>query len=225
MASENRRRCLMGRLALTVLLFGSAGRILQAGVTVVVSESDFLLLLGSGYYIEGFDKFPAAYVNLPSPQSFVSGTGEYSYSITSTSGEDIYIISPEGVGRAVSVLDSKDHLLVNFARPNVTAVGGRFFMTDYAGNLATGAVTVRLSDGTSVSIDSGASGVEGLFRGFIGDTPIAWLLVQGTETPGATQWPAFGQFYVGTAVPEPSAFALGMWGLASIVLWHKLQRK
>jgi len=215
----------VGRLSLAVVLLSSPGRILHAGVKVMISESDFLPRLGSGYYIERFDRFAAAYVNVPSPQSFVSATGEFSYSISSTSGEDLYIISPEGVGRAVSVLDSKDNLLINFAGSNVTAVGARFFMTDYEGNPATGTVTVRLSDGTSVSINSSTSSIEGLFRGFVSDTPIAWLLVKGTETQGAMQWPAFGRFYVGTSVPEPGGFALGMCGLAAFVLWHKLQRK
>lgn len=225
MVLQNRLLGLMGCLCWAVVLFSSAGASLHGGVTVVISESDFLPRLSSGYYIERFDRFPAEYVNVPSPQSFASETGEFSYSISSTSGDDLYIISPQAVGRAVSVLDSRDNLLINFAGSNVTAVGARFFMTDYNGNLATGTVTVRLNDGTSVSIDSSTSGTEGMFRGFVSDTPIAWLLVQGTETQGTMQWPAFGWFCVGTAVPEPSVFALGTCGLAAMVLWHQLQRK
>lgn len=225
MASENSSCCLAVRLGLGALLSVNGGWILHSGVTVLTSESNFLMELGSGYYLEDFNRFQTPYVNIPSPRSFVNETGTFSYSVSSTSGEDLYIISPQGLGRAVSVLDSKDNLLIEFPSLNVTAVGGQFFMTDYLGNLALGTVTVRLNDGTAVSISSGDIGTKCLFRGFISDGPIAWLLVQGSETHGAMLWPAFNHFYVGAVVPEPGSFALEICGLASMVLWLKLQRK
>lgn len=215
---------LQARVAGSALFVGAALAASAYAATLFTSESSFLPELQPGYYLEDFSGYSVTYDNVPSPQSFSGGSEPFNYSILSSSGDDLYVISPAGVGKSLSVLNSEDNLIVSFTGSDVTAVGGRFMMTDYDGNLTSGTVTVRLSDGTVVTVTSPGSNPDDLFRGFTSTTPIASLTVVGTGNPAEEKWPALSHLYVGKVVPEPGTLALGLIGLAVIVGWRRLAR-
>ncbi|MCX8108499.1 MAG: hypothetical protein N3G20_06820, partial [Verrucomicrobiae bacterium] len=157
------------------------------------------------------------YINVPSPQSFGSDTGLFYYTIASTSGEDLYVVTAPAIGRAISLLNARDSLTITFVKGEVTAVGGRFLLTDYEGRPIPGQVTVYLNGGTSTVVSGSDTDPAKYFRGFFSDKPIAWLTVSAVGNDEIDKWPSIARLYVGTAVPESATFLLLVLGVLVLI--------
>lgn len=238
LTSKNEPRCMRGTFANRVsnaamlwIAFLAASLVEPApnigsvhGATVVMSEPEFQAGLESGYYLETFERYPADYMNVPSPQRFADEKQIFAYTVSSDSGDDLYVISSGAFKKAISLLNAHDALVVNFETSSITAVGAQFFTTDHAGEPTPGSVTLYLSDGTSITVSNDSKDLGHVFRGFFSDVPIAWLKVCVTGTPDALQWPSISRLYVGTAIPEPGTYALVMWGLVAVILERVIKR-
>lgn len=189
----------MKYIAITIALFLP---IFSRAALVYTTESSFTAVLASGYYLEGFSSLTAG--SFTPTFSGSGGAGPFAYTIRADpSGTDLYVASGPALpnGNALqSAAGSKD-LLIAFTSGNVTAVGGKFFLANFAGdNLTADTLRVTLNDGTSVDFASPASGsVE--FRGFTTDTDhfITSLLIHRDSSGFA----ALDDLYVGEVTPVP----------------------
>jgi hypothetical protein len=99
---------------------------------------------------------------------------------------------------------------------NVTAVGGFFFRTDPAGEVATaGTITLTLDNGTVYSVDAPSANT---FVGFTTSSPILSLSV-GVEPVGGflEDFATANDLIVGVAVPEPSMLVLAGLGMGCVL--------
>ena len=103
---------------------------------------------------------------------------------------------------AVSTDRATDEIVISFSGANpVTAIGGNFWSTDFAQRAIAGTVTVRLSDGTSETIES--TGPTD-FLGFIAPAPIFSLTIDAPDiadpAPGTSpdRWPTTTDLIIGS---------------------------
>lgn len=191
-----------------------------------VDASSFMANIGPGYYLEDFEGLqPGA---LTEPVTF-SNLG-FSYSATVGSGPPgLFAIEYATEAEVLSVGLSIDApanraLKINFISGNVSAVGGNFFLTNSDGLLEGGELSVSLSDGTTVFLNSSAEPPL-TFRGFV-TTGGQWITSL-TVTPPSTgdYFPTIDNFIVGQAVPEPEAWGPGIaLGCLGFAFYRKLRR-
>jgi len=184
----------------------------NATITTYTDEPVFKTKIMSGYYLEDFHDVTLG-EDLGLNMNY-AGFG-YTYSIKSTLTAELPAISGlYGVEEAISVSYAYDSLVVDFTSGNVTAVGGIAYLTGKDGKPFTGMVKVTLRDGTHVTTD---------FKNFFGFTGavIDSLTITSDLTQGPTifNFVSLDNFYVGTAVPEPSTFTAGLL-LALLIGFH-----
>ncbi len=180
--------------------------------TIFNNESAFLSQVQAGSYLETFNSLPQ-YTLLPSPLSFSSG--DFSY--TASAVDDFYSIGPVG-DTWLSTNFGGEPIVFDFTGGNVTAAGGFFFLTDLSGNLATGTVTVNLSDGTSQSISNPEIDS---FLGFITNSSITSLIV----TPSTGSFSTVNDFTIGAATTPESSLIFPLLGLGLVGLGLRLKEK
>ena len=176
------------------------------------SEAAFLANVQTGYYLEDFNSLPG-YTNLGSPVSF-TGNG-YSYDATNPDG--LYTTPPIAGDIALSVNFSGTAITITFTGGLVTAVGGNIYASDIDGNYTSGAITLLLDNGESITISDPSPTS---FAGFITSSPIISLSIF-PENFNSGYWPTLDNLIVGqatiSAVPEPSTTSLLIVGAAVLV--------
>jgi hypothetical protein len=190
--------------ALAVLSGESAVR----AQVIHTDQGAFLAQVAPGYNLETFDALPQFTV-VSSPLSFSAGGFSYTAS-TEPILQDFFPAGPPG-DTWLSTNAPSDDIVFDFTSGNVTAVGGVFFRTDPAGEVATaGTITLALDNGTVYSVDTPSANT---FVGFTTTSPILSLSV-GVEPVGGflEDFATANDLIVGVAVPEPSTLVLA--GLA-----------
>lgn len=163
------------------------------GAVIYDNQATFISTIQSGYYLESFQS--------TAPPNYSSNG--FSYTLTSTASA-VYNVG----GRIGSGMNSL--LTINFTSDNVTAVAGRFWVTDIDGLSLGTVVQIFLSDGTEDSFMNFPSD----FRGYVSDGPNITSLT--LAAPGAFLSNNVDDLIVGAAVPEPSAallLGLSMFGV------------
>ncbi len=176
-----------------------------SAASVYTDRASFLAALLPGYDQETFDELP--YGLLPTSEPF--GNGTYTYTASSTAALWAGDISSRS--RFLGNYLIEYPLTVTFGS-GVTAVGGLFGSTDIYDQFVTGSLTLTLSDGTVVHINTG---LDYGFVGFISRTSITSLTITGT------QMIAMDDLAVGGGVPEPASAAIAAAGCAAILLLRR----
>jgi hypothetical protein len=198
-------------MAAALVVLGGAMAV-QAQV-IFSDQAAFLAQVGSGYYLETFDEVPQFTV-VPAPLAFSTGGFSYTAS-TEPILQDFFPAGPPG-DTWLSTNAPSDDIVFDFTSGNVTAVGGFFFRTDPAGEVATaGTVTLTLDNGTVYSVDAPSANT---FVGFTTSSPILSLSV-GVEPVGGflEDFATANDLIVGVAVPEPSMLVLAGLGMGCVL--------
>lgn len=151
--------------------------------TVYLNSGDFLALLEPGYYFDNFGWLDWGTIG-----------GDLSYQFGPVNGYSFTASAPNGlysIPGALSTNSAYETLTLDFDGLPVFAVGGDFYATDFDGVPITATVTLLLSDGTTVDLDSPAR-----FAGFVSDVAITQLTVS-TPNTGTSAWVTLDNFYVG----------------------------
>ena len=189
--------------------------------TLIFDETTFLTDIQPGYYLEDFNSLTN---NGSNPASLTFGpVNGFSYTASAT-GANAAGLYP--LNSALSLNDSRSTLLITFTGAPVTAVGGQFFPTDFAGNDTNGNMLVTFSDGTQQLIT-----MSNLTRPFLGysvslDGPsIASLSFNNNNWPTNDQnFPTIDHLYAGTQVPIPGALVLLGAGMVRLVAYRRRKR-
>jgi hypothetical protein len=167
--------------------------------TVYSSFAAFQAQVAPGSYTEHFDGLP----NPPAGPAGFSGGG-FAYAASAPS--DIYL-----AGGFLGTSQIDEALTINFLSGNVYAVGADFFATDINDDLISTLVTITLSDGTVETFTP--TSLADSYRGFVSDLAISSLVISG---PGQSLYAGLDNLTVGSALPEPSSWALVGLALAGI---------
>jgi hypothetical protein len=171
-----------------------------AVTTVYTSAASFLANVAPGSYTETFNGLPST-----PPDSF-SGSG-FSYTVSATDG--LY-----GSGEFLGTNLPNQLLTVTFAGGNVTAVGGNFYATNISDAFQSVAITLTLSDSTTVTFTP--TSVADSYRGFASGLAITSLTIGAT---GVSLYAGLDNLTVGvSAVPEPASALLMALGVAGLLL-------
>jgi hypothetical protein len=202
-----------------------AGSSVSARADIIyTNQASFLANVQPGFYLETFDTegFPN-FGSIPTPTVFSQNGFTYSANTPGPNGLFTLFEPPGGPSIALSTTDPDVPIVISFTSGNVTAVGGTFFLADTTGNIINGNVTVTLDDGTSVTL---ANQDVSSFLGITTSSPISSLTfdVSNGPQPG-NEFVTMDNFYVGSAVPEPSTLALAGVGLATVGGWYLLRRQ
>jgi len=164
----------------------------QAGILTFTNQADFLNAIQPGFYLNNFASLPN-FDLVASPTNFSNGT--YSYTASATDG--LYGVSPNS-NRALSTNNLSQSITFNNFTPNITAIGGYFFGTNFDGDPTSVTVTASVNGG-SASLQA-TTGSATNFFGFVSDdgSPILSL----TQSVG-TQFATVDDLIVAQAVPEP----------------------
>lgn len=211
----------------------AAGCLTAASATaaVVITDRDaFLGLLQPGYYEETFQGADLGLLPAEADDDFAvefAGPGGwFTYTVQeepfeATAQNQLWVTAretPEGdeiAGtRAISTLVDFTGIRITFTSGNVTAIGGDFFLTQENGDpLGAGSLTLTLSDGTEITVNSQVSPSQ-RFVGFIaeGTETFTSLIVNPNEL-FTGEFATVDNLLVGAAVPESGAIGW-MAGLA-----------
>ena len=210
------------RLALTLaaLVATGASAVLtstaQAAVTYT-TRATFNPAVKAGAYTETFDSLGDSDLGTMT-KVFTSG----GFSFTATTGaalpNDNDLFGVDGATATDFLLSTTipSNLTFTFPSGNVTAVGGDFLLTDTSFKAAVDTFTLTLSDGTTVTRNSGGANTP--FFGFASATPITSLTFAIPADATANNFFAsVNNFTVGAAVPEPTSLALAAIGGAGLL--------
>ena len=170
-----------------------------AATTVYSSSASFMANVAPGSYTESFNDLPSS-----PPTTFASGA--FSYTVSAPGG--LY-----GSGEFLGTNLPNQALTITFAGGNVTAVGGNFYSSNISDAFQSVAVTLTLSDSTSVTFTP--TSVTDSYRGFTSTLAITSLTM---SAPGVSLYAGLDNLTVGvTAVPEPASWALMGLGVAGLL--------
>jgi hypothetical protein len=169
--------------------------------TAYTNSSAFFSAITSSNYTETYNSY--TYQAQPtSPQSFTNNG--FSYNAFAGSGT-FYIpgITNPPADLWFSVFSPTSITFTNFS-PNISAIGGNFFATDFNGNFTNIAITVIATfANTTPSITNYIASSTSSFLGFAYATNLVSLSIQASDGQYAT----VNNLTVGV-VPEPSTYAL-----------------
>jgi hypothetical protein len=203
-------------VAVTTTIFPLAA---SAVTTTFSDSSSFESNIVPGYYLENFNFLnQGALAN-----SLTFSQGGFTYSVEALGG--LYSGTGNTGSPFIGTNNTGDTTTITFTSGNVTAVGGNFFLTDGQDNLAAGAITLTLNDGSFLDIIATTTSTP--FGGFTTDGSLITSL---TFTSDPSAYGSFDNFYVGTsstptAVPEPFTILGTIFGAGyGVVLKRKLTK-
>lgn len=193
------------------------------GAAVYTSLASFNAAIQGGAYVEDFESFIPGPLDFLSSYDFSGGTGPIEYTISSD--EMLYIASLPTPTQALTTFQFNTPVVITFTTPNVTAVGGEFFILQGDESPVDGTISVTLNDGTISSHDvtSHASGS----LDYLGFTTTAPNFIQSiTLNAVSGHYSTVDNLTVGfAAVPEPTILAslsgLGLLGFAILRRWRR----
>jgi hypothetical protein len=191
---------LLSAVALAVLSTSSF-----ASATVYTSSASFLTRVAPGYYTEDFNSLTNP---LPDPLPFSGGAFAY----TASSPPFGLYSSDVTTGFFLGTSQEDEDLTITFTSGNVNAVGANFFASNISDAFQQVSITITLSDGT-VETFTPTSAADS-YRGFTSDVAFTSLVISG---PGTSLYAGLDNLTVGTAVPEPTSWALAGLALAALV--------
>ena len=205
MNAQKLRFFLKSTMPVILLVIGNAA---VAQTVVYTDQTAFLKQVKPGYYLETFDSLPSFY-SLLQP-AFYSAKG-FRYNVNAQYGGSdnlgLFSVTPDSNKPndvALSTQDFNAAITLTFTSNNVTAIGGDFFQTDNPGNAIVGDVILTLNDGTTKTLTANIGNLQP-FVGFISTKPLTSLVL---TFPATGNYATINNFVVGTAVPEPSSWAL-----------------
>jgi hypothetical protein len=187
--------------ALTLCVAGAA----HATITFVTTAS------GNAFTGGSKDTFGDLAINTDlGTLSLPRSVGTFSYVLGSTAGDPVYsslFTVPVAGTDAVSTGWYADALTFNLSGSTVLAFGGNFFATNVLGELASGGLTLIVTDtlGGSKTQTIGGNSLTA-FAGFISDVPLQSLTVSITS-PNTSVF-ASADNVVLSAVPEPAGWLM-----------------
>ncbi|MBL9135959.1 MAG: PEP-CTERM sorting domain-containing protein [Verrucomicrobiales bacterium] len=190
---------------------------------VYTSLSSFNAAIQGGAYFEDFEGLAAGPLDFLSTYDFSGGTGPIQY--TASANVELYVAMLPDSSKALTTIQFNNSLVLSFTTPNITAVGGEFFLLDGNESPANGTISVTLNDGSTSSFDvnSHASGS----LDYLGFTTTAPNYIQSITLNGVSgQYSAVNNLTVGfAAVPEPAVMAslagLGLLGFGLARRWRR----
>ena len=171
-----------------------------AATTVYTSSASFLTHVAPGAYTETFNGLPST-----PPESFASLA--FAYTVSAPGG--LY-----GSGEFLGANQPDEALTVTFTSGNVTAVGGNFYATNISDTFQAVAITLTLSDSTTVTFTPTSAADS--YRGFASTLTITSLTI---ASPGVSLYGGLDNLTVGvSAVPEPASALLMALGVAGLLV-------
>ena len=203
----NYRRILLGVLA-TLMLCTPA----MASSTVYTNVGDFLAAIQGDFYLEDFGS-----VGFGDPGNPVNFGPVNGYEFEITAGNGLF-----SGGGNMSTNTAFDPMVIT-TTGNPTAVGGNFWLTDFDFLTEVGQLQVDFADGSSTS-ETLTNADPTTFLGVVSNngTPITGVTLTPVDPgDGINRWATVDNVYLGSAVPEPSAFGLVAMSLLSLLAMRR----
>jgi hypothetical protein len=194
----------------------------RAGTVTYTDLPSFLNDVGPGYYLETYDGYPWGQ-NIGNDLSFSGGGfdyaghafGGYAYGTGQFYSDNVDLNGSPN--RTLTVTQQGTTMRFDFG-PNITAVGGTFFMLTVGWPIITdGIMTITLTDGTQQVLEEAKTP----FFGFTSPTPIGSITVDSNRMSG------MNDLYVGRALetaPEPGTLVLLASGAAILLATRRIRR-
>lgn len=193
----------------------------QATITFVTSAS------AQPFPTATRDSFSDLAINSEQGLSITRSAGDFRYTLGSTysdpTNSSLYVVPAAGTG-AVSTGWFADSLVFTLLSP-VYAFGGNFFGTNLLGEVASGALTLTVTDaqGTTRSQAIGGNSLTA-FTGIVSDVPLR-LVTLSITSPNTSVFASADNILLSAApVPEPQTWALMLAGGAMMLSLAKRRR-
>ena len=168
---------------------------------IFTDQASFLAATQPGSYLETFDGLSEGFD--AGPLTFSNGDFEYEASAV---GGFFQLTAPsDSTDILLSTNSALTDIVFTMTTPDVTAIGGFFFVTDLGGAVTNGSVTATLANGLQLMVSNPT------ITNFIGFTTTSAIVSLTVSVD--TDFVTVNDLIVGRAVPEPSSLALGLSGL------------
>lgn len=200
----------------------------SAQTTIYTDRAAFEAALQPGSYLETFDGAGTT-GEVGSPQAFTGGaSNQFGYSVATADATSLfYAGDPTDVTMTdiwLGAFESDTPLVFTISTPNVTAIGGYFFLTSIVNTFPVeGTITISLNNGAAQI--AGPLTTETTFIGFTTTTPITSLTFTFSPAVPTTAYTTLNDIIVGAAIPEPSSMALAAGGLVFAGALYRLRKR